>query len=70
MPRTAGLRSVALALALVGVWEGSKALFAIPRYMLPHVHEILGEFLREGADGTPWLLIMAHNAGVHGARER
>ena len=59
----APLRSVALALALVGVWEGSKALFAIPRYMLPHVHEILGEFLREGADGTPWLLIMAHNAG-------
>ena len=59
----AALRSVALALALVGVWEGSKALFAIPRYMLPHAHEILGEFLREGADGTPWFLIMAHNAG-------
>ena len=59
----AALRSVALALALVGVWEGSKALFAIPRFMLPHVHEILGEFLREGADGTPWFLIMAHNAG-------
>jgi hypothetical protein len=27
------------------VWEGSKALFAIPRYKLPHVHEILAEFL-------------------------
>jgi len=31
--------------------------------MLPHGHEILGEFLRTGADGTPWLFIMAHNAG-------
>ena len=57
------LSSLAVAGALVLAWEGSKALFAIPRYMLPHVHEILGEFLREGADGTPWFLIMAHNAG-------
>jgi NitT/TauT family transport system permease protein len=62
MSRTGGLRSLALAAALVGVWEGGKALFAIPRYKLPHVHEILAEFLREGADGTSWALIMAHNA--------
>jgi len=52
--------------ALVLAWEGSKAVFSIPRYMLPHVHEILGEFLREGADGTPWLLIMAQNAAYTG----
>jgi NitT/TauT family transport system permease protein len=57
------LGSLAVAAVVVLVWEGSKAVFAIPRYMLPHVHEILGEFLREGADGTPWLFIMAHNAG-------
>jgi NitT/TauT family transport system permease protein len=51
-----------LPVVLVLVWEGSKALFALPTYQLPHVHEVLGEFLREGAGGTPWLLIMAHNA--------
>jgi NitT/TauT family transport system permease protein len=56
------LSSLAVVGVVVLVWEGSKALFAIPRYKLPHVHEIFAEFLREGADGTPWLLIMAHNA--------
>ncbi len=63
LPVRRWLSSFAVAGALVLAWEGSKALFAIPRYKLPHVHEILGEFVREGADGTPWLLIMAHNAG-------
>jgi NitT/TauT family transport system permease protein len=63
MPRASRLHSLALAAVIVGVWEGGKAVFSIPRYMLPHVHEIFGEFLREGADGTPWLFIMAHNAG-------
>jgi len=57
------LASFAVGGAILLLWEGSKAVFAIPRYMLPHVHEILGEFLRTGADGTPWLFIMAHNAG-------
>jgi len=57
------LRPLVVAGVLVLVWEGSKAAFSIPRYMLPHIHEILGEFLREGADGTPWVFIMAHNAG-------
>jgi len=60
--RNRRLLALAVPAALVAVWEGSKALFAIPTYQLPHVHEILGEFLREGADGSPWLLIMAHNA--------
>ena len=49
--------------ALAVVWEGSKALFAIPRYQLPHLHEILADFLREGAGGERWLWIMAQNAG-------
>jgi NitT/TauT family transport system permease protein len=62
-PARRWLGSVAVGGAILLLWEGSKAVFAIPRYMLPHVHEILGEFLRPGADGTPWLFIMAHNAG-------
>jgi hypothetical protein len=37
--------------AIVAVWEGGKALFGIPAYKLPHVYEILGDFLREGAGG-------------------
>jgi NitT/TauT family transport system permease protein len=48
---------------LIAVWEGGKGLFAIPTYMLPHIHEILGEFLRRGGNGTPWLVTVAHNAG-------
>ena len=47
----------------MAVWEGAKALFAIPAYQLPHVHEILGDFLREGAGGERWAWIMAQNAG-------
>ena len=62
-PARRWLASFAVGGAILLLWEGGKAVFAIPRYMLPHVHEILGEFLRTGADGTPWLFIMAHNAG-------
>ena len=58
----AGLRPLALAAGLVAVWEGAKALFALPTYKLPHVHEILAEFWRQGAGGKPWLGIMAQNA--------
>jgi ABC-type nitrate/sulfonate/bicarbonate transport system permease component len=61
--RTAGLRPLLVAGALRVVWEGSKALFALPTYMLPHVHEILGEFLRPAAGGVPWAVIVAQNAG-------
>jgi ABC-type nitrate/sulfonate/bicarbonate transport system permease component len=39
------LSSLAVVGVVVLLWEGSKALFAIPRYKLPHVHEILAEFL-------------------------
>jgi len=58
------LRSLALLLGLVTLWEGGKAAFGVPGYMLPHVHEILGDFLREGAGGQRWYWIMAQNAGV------
>ncbi len=49
--------------AIAVLWEGSKALFAIPGYKLPHLYEILGDFLREGAGGERWFWIMAQNAG-------
>jgi NitT/TauT family transport system permease protein len=48
--------------AIAVVWEGSKALFAIPSYKLPHLHEILGDFVRRGAGGELWVWIMAQNA--------
>jgi NitT/TauT family transport system permease protein len=48
---------------IAGVWEGAKALFALPAYQLPHLHEILGDFLREGAGGQRFAWIMAANAG-------
>lgn len=62
LARTRGVRSLAVAAVLVGIWEGSKALFAIPTYKLPHVHEVLGEFVRPGTGGTPVGVILAQNA--------
>ncbi len=56
------LLSASLVLGIVVVWEGAKALFAIPTYMLPHTYEILGEFVRRGGRGELYLGIMAHNA--------
>jgi len=56
------LRSLGVLAAIAVVWEGGKALFAIPSYQLPHLHEILGDFLREGAGGERWIWIMAQNA--------
>jgi NitT/TauT family transport system permease protein len=56
-------RPLVVLAAIAVVWEGSKALFAIPAYQLPHLHEILGDFLREGAGGERWFWIMAQNAG-------
>jgi NitT/TauT family transport system permease protein len=48
--------------AIAVAWEGGKALFAIPSYQLPHLHEIFADFLREGAGGERWFSIMAENA--------
>ncbi len=52
-PRRPWLSSLAVAGAVVLVWEGSKALFAIPRYKLPHIHEILAEFHGRAATARP-----------------
>jgi NitT/TauT family transport system permease protein len=60
--RTRGVRSLAVAAGLVVLWEGSKAVFAIPTYKLPHVHEVLGEFVRPGTGGTPVGVLLAWNA--------
>ena len=57
-----GLRAVPVIVAIAVVWEGGKALFAIPAYKLPHLHEIFGDFWRQGAGGEPWAWIMAQNA--------
>jgi NitT/TauT family transport system permease protein len=48
--------------AIILVWEGGKAVFGIPSYKLPHLYEILGDFLRRGAGGELWVWIMAQNA--------
>ena len=48
---------------IAALWEGGKALFHLPSYQLPHLYEILGDFLREGAGGERWIWIMAQNAG-------
>lgn len=64
-PRRQGRRallSVSLIVGIAVIWEGAKALFAIPTYMLPHTYEIFGEFLRRGGRGELWVGIMAHNA--------
>jgi NitT/TauT family transport system permease protein len=58
-----GLRSLVVAGAVVLAWEGGKALFTIPTYKLPHIHEILGDFLRPAGGGERWFWIMAQNAG-------
>ena len=49
--------------AIAVIWEAGKALFALPSYQLPHLHEIAADFLREGAGGERWLWIMTQNAG-------
>src|SRR4030095_16758918 len=57
------LPSLTVLVAIAVVWEAVKALFALPSYQLPHLHEIVADFLRTGAGGARWLCIMAHNAG-------
>ena len=56
------LRPLAVLAAIAVTWEAIKALFALPSYQLPHLHEIAADFLREGAGGERWFSIMAQNA--------
>lgn len=55
------LSSLGLVLVIVAVWEGAKALFAIPAYQLPHVHDILAVFVSRGGTGQPWILLIARS---------
>lgn len=61
-PARRGIASLLVVAVIIAVWEGAKAIFSIPTYMLPHVHEIFGEFLRRGGRGELYIGIMAHNA--------
>lgn len=55
------LPSVGLVLAILAVWEGAKAVFAIPAYQLPHVYEILAVFVSRGGSGQYWILLIARS---------
>ena len=52
-----------LALAVVAIWEGSKALFAIPDYKLPHLSQIGEAFLRPTAKAVPMWQRLLVDAG-------
>ena len=60
-PRRA-LRFLAVIATIAAIWETAKFAFALPSYQLPHLHEIAGDFLREGAGGQRWYWIMTQNA--------
>ena len=40
------------------IWEGSKALFAIPDYKLPHLAQIAEAFVRPTPKGAVWLILL------------
>jgi NitT/TauT family transport system permease protein len=46
------------ALAVLVLWEGSKALFAIPHYKLPHLRMIGEAFLTPTPKGPTWLVLL------------
>ena len=50
-----------IALAAV-VWEGSKALFALPDYKLPHLAQIAEAFVRPTPKGPTWQVLL-YDAG-------
>ena len=56
--------ALVLIAVLIGLWEAVKTLFALPVYILPHVHEIALAFVRETGAGQRWIWVMAENAGV------
>jgi len=56
------LHSLLVVVGIIILWEGGKALFSIPSYKLPHLHEIFGDFWRQAAGGERWAWIMAQNA--------
>ena len=55
------MRRLLAALLLVGLivlaWEGSKALFEIPDYKLPHLAQIGEAFVRPTPKGPVWQVL-------------
>ena len=47
-----------LFLVIAALWEGSKALFAIPDYKLPHLAQIAEAFARPTPKGPVWLVLL------------
>jgi len=47
---------------IVVIWEGSKALFAIPDYKLPHLSQIAEAFVRPTPKGPTWQVLL-YDAG-------
>jgi NitT/TauT family transport system permease protein len=68
-PLSRGRRSlpVLLIVVLIAVaWEGTKALFSLPDYKLPHLLAIFAQFgeRTQGGSGPIWAVSMLQNAGV------
>ena len=53
---------VVIAVLIVLIWEGSKAIFAIPDYKLPHLSQIAEAFLRPAAKGQVVWQILLYDA--------
>ena len=49
-------------LAVVILWEASKAIFAIPDYKLPHLAQIGEAFFRPTPKGPTWLILLTDAA--------
>ena len=49
---------VVLFLVVVMIWEGSKAIFAIPDYKLPHLAQIVEAFFRPTPKGPTWQILL------------
>jgi NitT/TauT family transport system permease protein len=56
------LAYIVLAVILVLVWEGSKAIFAIPDYKLPHLSQIAEAFVRPTPQGPTWFVLLYNAA--------
>lgn len=56
------LAYVVLIALVAAVWEGSKALFALPDYKLPHLSQIAEAFVRSTPKGPTWQVLL-YDAG-------
>jgi NitT/TauT family transport system permease protein len=56
------LAYIVLAVLVVVIWEGSKAIFAIPDYKLPHLSQIVEAFVRPAAQGRIVWQVLLYDA--------